>query len=135
MADIITIDSRLKLSKEKQDALLRRRKIAALQKALQCFQCPMRCEKCGMQIDRSIEHTDKEKDIPFRFCSSCFSEYSEYIERTIGKGDPECYWHNPQWQEIWKRWIDYQNARSEYMISKEYLQIIEELNHQPIDET
>ena len=130
MADIITIDTKLKLSREKQEALARKRKILALQKALQCFQCPFKCDKCGMQIDQNIDiDSEKSNNIPYRLCNSCKSEYSEYIERIKGKGDPECYWHNSQWLEIWKCWIEYQNARIEYMDSKEYLDFIEELKH------
>ena len=51
MADIISIDDKIALSKEKKDALIRKRKIQAVRKIFQCTQCAYKCEKCGAQLD------------------------------------------------------------------------------------
>ena len=130
VADIIQIDDKLQHSKEKKAAINRKRKILAVQKVFQCTHCAFKCEKCGTQINP--DKKSKVKDIgnlrvPYRFCESCSEEYVDYIERLKGKGDPECYWHNETWIEVWRKWIDYQGVIDRYLKSKEFRQLLEEL--------
>ena len=130
MADIIQIDDKLQHSKEKKAAINRKRKILAVQKVFQCTHCAFKCEKCGTQINP--DEKSKVKDIGdlkvlYRFCESCFEEYVDYIERLKGKGDPECYWHNEIWIEVWRKWIDYQGVIDRYLKSKEFRQLLKEL--------
>ena len=51
MADIISLDKKLDLAKDKKAALIRRRKVLAVQKVFQCTHCSLKCEKCGTQIE------------------------------------------------------------------------------------
>ena len=130
MADIISIDDKLKLSAEKKAGVIRKRKISAVQKIFQCTHCAFKCEKCGTQISTSEEHEQKEKQdlrIPYRFCESCSEEYLDYIERLKGAGDPDHYWHNNAWMDLWKTWIDYQSSIDSYLKSKEFIQLMNEL--------
>jgi len=69
----------------------------------------------------------KNLRVPYLFCESCADEYVEYIERLKGKDDPNCYWRNEIWLELWKRWIDYQGTVDRYIRSKEFKQLVEEL--------
>ena len=137
VADVISIDKKLLLSKEKEAALTRKRKIQAVQKVFHCTHCASKCEKCGIQIGLE-SHVEQRKPrkyrIPYHFCDSCEEEYVDYIERLQGRGDPECYWHNEAWLAIWRTWIDYQHSVDRYMKSKEFLQILEELKQPEPDQ-
>ena len=130
MADIIHLDAKLQHTKEKEAEIIRKRKILAVQKIFQCTHCAFKCEKCGTQI--SADEKSKIKEIhglkvPYRFCESCSEEYTDYIQRLQGKGDPKYYWHNEAWLEIWRKWIDYQGVIDRYLKSKEFMRLLQEL--------
>ena len=130
MAEVISLDNKLQISKQKKSELVRKRKLLAVKKVFQCTHCAFKCEKCGTQID--TEATDGkagffETRIPYRFCESCAEEYMEYIQRLQGHGDPECFWHNSEWLDLWQKWIEYQGALDRYMKSKAFVELLNEL--------
>ena len=129
MADIISIDDKLDLTKEKKAALIKKRKVLAVQKVFQCTHCAFKCEKCGTQVERE-QREKSEGDIrlriPYNFCEACGAEYLDYIERLKGGGDPDCYWHNEAWLDAWQRWIDYQSSVDRYIKSKEFIRLLQE---------
>lgn len=130
MADIISIDKKLDLAKDKKAALIRRRKVLAVQKVFQCTHCSMKCEKCGIQIERNPETGEKYRRnlrVPYNFCQGCAEEYLEYIERLKGRGDADCYWHNESWMDAWTKWIEYQSSVDRYIKSKEFKKLLNEL--------
>ncbi len=130
MTNIIELDKKLKHTKEKKAEIIRKRKILAVQKIFQCMHCAFKCEKCGTQIQPD-EHRQQraisDLRVPYRFCESCAEEYIDFIERLKGRGDPEYYWHNDIWLEMWRKWIDYQGAIDTYLKSKEFKQLLAEL--------
>ena len=129
MADIIPINNKLDLANEKKAAIIRKRKIIAVQKVLQCTHCAFKCEKCGTQIEREAKaQMEPKRDlrVPYNFCDACKQEYIDYIGRLKGKGDPDCYWHNDAWIDAWKTWIDYQSSVDRYLKSKEFNRLLQE---------
>ncbi|MCP4688153.1 MAG: hypothetical protein GY859_08890 [Desulfobacterales bacterium] len=129
MADVISFNEKLKYSREKQAALIRQRKILMVRKVFQCTQCPFKCEKCGAHLEQAPQQ-DPGKESPkriYRFCESCQEEYNDYLERLRGGGDPDCYWHNDDWLQLWRSWIDYQGATDRYMKSKAFTRLLQEL--------
>ena len=136
MADIIHIEKKRQLSKEKKAELIKQRKLMAVQKVFQCTHCAFKCEKCGTQInpeERSQESENGRVKVPYRFCDSCSEEYIDYFESLNGRGDPDCYWHNDFWLESWRRWIDYQGVIDSYLKSKEFVQLLQELKETKSD--
>lgn len=130
MSNIIQLDQKLQHTKEKKAEIIKKRKILAVQKVFQCTHCAFKCEKCGTKIDpgdRGQQKLTGDLRVPYRFCESCSEEYVDYIERLKGKGNPECYWHNDIWLELWRKWIDYQGIVDRYLKSKEFKQLLEEL--------
>jgi len=127
MADVISIEGKLQLTRDKQAELVRKRKIAAVRKVFQCTHCSFKCEKCGTQMAAKREKRDTHARIPYRFCESCTEEYLEYIERLQGGGDPDRYWHNDAWLAVWQAWIDYQSSLDTYLKSKEFLMLLQEM--------
>ena len=137
MADIISLDDKLRLSNEKKADLIKKRKIAAVQKVFQCTHCAFKCQKCGTHMSHSYERESVRTDprIPYRLCESCSEEYLDYIERLQGGGDPACYWRNETWQRVWKTWIEYQGSIDSYMNSKAFIRLMNELKQTtPVDE-
>jgi len=135
MADIISLDKRQQLTEKKKTELIRKRKILAVQKIFQCTQCPFKCKKCGTNVGER-HHNDEENQedkIPYILCESCYEEYMDYIDRLNGEGDSECYWHNKEWSELWKRWMEYQDAIDRYMKSESFMKLLQELR-EPLNE-
>jgi hypothetical protein len=133
VADIISIDGKLADAKEQKAARIRKRKIKAVRKVYQCTHCAYKCEKCGTQLTNE-EQLRENLRVPYRLCESCGEEYIDYIERHKGGGDPECYWRNNSWMDLWRCWIDYQGAVNRYMKSKEFLKLLQELKQQTPEE-
>ncbi|MFH1977520.1 MAG: hypothetical protein ABIJ52_18515 [Pseudomonadota bacterium] len=134
MADVISLNEKIQLSKEKTAEMTLRRKVQAVQKLFQCTHCAIKCEKCGIQIgtqtcpaEINSQKADINLRIPYRFCESCSEEYIDYIERLKGNGDKDCYWHNDDWLESWGKWADYRSSIDRYTKSKEFLQLLHEL--------
>lgn len=130
MAEIISLNNKLQISKQKKSELVRKRKLLAVRKVFQCTHCAFKCEKCGTQINTGSDMAATDHSgtrIPYRFCESCAEEYMEYIERLKGLGDPGCYWHNPEWLDLWRKWIEYQGALDRYMKSKDFVRLLNEL--------
>ena len=77
MAEIIPIDGKLDLAKEKKEAIIRKRKVLAVQKVFQCTHCAFKCEKCGTQIER--EHQGQKEPgrdlrVPYKYFGACKAE-------------------------------------------------------------
>jgi hypothetical protein len=129
MADIISIEEKIRLSEKQKAEIIKRQKIMAVRKVFQCTHCLLKCEKCGTQMDAPSagQAAPKHVRIPYRFCESCSEEYIDYIDRLHGKGDPDCYWRNDLWLQSWKAWIDYQGAMDRYLKSREFVKLLNEL--------
>lgn len=130
MSNIISFKEKKGLAKEKQATLIRKRKVRAVRKVFQCTHCALKCEKCGSQISGESKEAapyQRKLNVPYNFCDECSDEYLDYIERLQGGGDPDCYWHNEAWIDSWKRWIDYQSSVDQYLKSKEFKQLLNEL--------
>ncbi len=131
MAEIISMDKKRQLSDKSKADLLRRQKIAAIQKVFQCTHCKLKCEKCGTQIGLIDKDAKEKLRVPYRLCESCSEEYIDYIERLKGQGDTDSYWRNEPWIATWRAWIDYKSSMDEYMRSKEFLLLLQELKNPP----
>jgi Pyruvate/2-oxoacid:ferredoxin oxidoreductase delta subunit len=130
VAEIICIKDKLQREKNKKAGRVKKRKLLAVQKIFQCAQCAFKCARCGAQLDPEhdkLESHQQDIIIPYRFCKSCAEEYIDFIKRLQGDGNPECYWHSESWIELWKKWIEYQNAYDRYLKSKEFMQLVDEL--------
>ena len=130
MSNIISFTHKKGLAEEKQANLKKWHKVQAVRKVFQCTHCALKCEKCGTQISGDSNDTDiyqHKLNVPYNFCDECSDEYRDYIEHLKGAGDPDCYWHNGAWIDAWKKWIDYQSSVDQYLKSKEFKQLLNEL--------
>ena len=131
MGNVISLDRKLKHTREKQDAIVRKRKLLAIRKIFRCTHCVSKCEKCGTQIGSENRPELPKFRIPYNFCDGCSEEYIEYIESLKGKRNEKLYWHNDAWMTVWSSWIEHQGAVDSYLKSKEFEQLIDELKQNP----
>jgi hypothetical protein len=127
MGEIISLARKRQRSDQKRAGEERHRKIQAVRRVLQCTQCAAKCEKCGAGTSPGDMDEHKRLRIPYQLCEDCGDEYLDYIERLKGKGDAEQYWHNDAWMRIWRAWIDYQGAVDQYLKTKEFERLLDEL--------
>ncbi|MHC1744687.1 MAG: hypothetical protein AB9873_16885 [Syntrophobacteraceae bacterium] len=127
MADILEFGRKVQDLKSMRDASERQRKIDALRKVFQCTRCIMKCAKCGTQLDMGAQEPTRFAT-PYRFCRNCQDEYEEYRERAeSGNSTPRYYWHNGLWMQAWATWLDHQKLVDQYRQSKEFLQLMQEV--------
>ncbi len=125
MADILQFGKKVEDLKSEREALLRQRKIESLRKIFQCTRCAMKCSKCGAQIEGRDD--GGKFATPYAFCKSCKEEYEEYRARAAGGPNTLCYWHNAGWMKVWESWLEHQKCLDNYRQSKEFLQLLEEV--------
>ncbi len=129
MADIIEFGKKADNLKSEREGVLRQRKIEALRKIFQCTRCMVKCSRCGTQIDSKSDEPARFA-APYSFCKSCGAEYEEYRARLDGNQTvSDCYWHNSKWMRVWETWIQHQKALDQYRHSKEFLQLMDEVEN------
>ena len=129
MNNIISLDKKLKHSAAQKAAVIRKQKIQTVRKIIQCTHCVNKCERCGTGVDIDPQENSDQALIPYHFCSSCAAEYRAYINNLQGQKDPDAYWYNDEWLNLWRQWIDYQGAVDQYKRSKEFQRLLNELRH------
>jgi hypothetical protein len=137
VAEIISIDEKIVSLKNRRNALVRKRKIQAVQNVFRCIRCAFKCEKCGASIELKNSGCPKEPSsvkAPYNFCEGCREDYIDYIDYLKGKTEPENYWHNDRWAALWRRWIEYQSALDGYLKSKEFKALLMETRDVAPDE-
>ena len=129
MANIIEFCKKAEHVRSERETSIRQRKIETLRKIFQCTRCMVKCAKCGAQIDSQSEESSRFA-APYIFCQSCRREYEEYRTRMDGNGpDADCYWQNDAWLRVWETWLQHQEALDHYRQSKEFLQLLDEVEH------
>jgi len=104
MSKIISLDDKLKLSAEQREVLAR-----------------------GASLGPENQNHKENPRIPYNFCDSCAEEYMEYIDQLQGKRNDGDYWYNHAWLKVWQTWIEYQGAIDQYLRSKEFRRLLDEL--------
>ncbi|MFO7459375.1 MAG: hypothetical protein R6X07_02025 [Desulfatiglandales bacterium] len=121
------VDMQHQLRKKRQKELLEkhRGRVETVQKMIQCSSCHFRCSMCGMQLEGG---SGAVKSYPgLAFCEGCRQEFDEYQNISRGKKQPEVFWHNTDWMNVWSSWLSYRRAISAFMNSREFKLLIEEM--------
>jgi hypothetical protein len=125
MAEIIDLDQKKKQESVKREQDERAKRMELILQMFQCTVCTKKCMKCGSQLEGDV-HPQPSRSIPYRFCQSCREEYEEFLERLQGRGNPNHYWYNQEWMEIWKAWMNYQEALKRYELSEGFRHLLDE---------
>lgn len=127
MSKVIRLNEKLKVTTAQKAAAQRRQKIRSVLKVFHCANCASKCERCGAALLGAQGEQMANPRIPYHFCSGCAEEYVDYIQRLQGEGDPQAYWHNHHWIRAWHAWIEYQSAADQYLRSKEFRRLLDEM--------
>ncbi|MBT8342877.1 MAG: hypothetical protein HKP58_13760 [Desulfatitalea sp.] len=130
MSKVISLDEKLKMTADQKAAAVQRQKIRAVRQVFQCTQCASKCERCGASLAAAFKERESDPKIPYQFCASCTEEYLDYIHCLQGGDDSTAYWHNHQWLKVWQTWIEYQGAVDQYIRTKEFRRLVNELGHE-----
>lgn len=125
MADIIELEKRRQQQQGKRADALQDERIDVLKKVLQCARCQFKCSRCGTQIKGSGDR--QHSTLSYPLCSSCGEEYELYLKLTRGELGAGRYWHNEEWLELWRTWLQHQQALDHYRNSKEFIKLLHEL--------
>jgi hypothetical protein len=125
MTKVIELQDQIQRKKKKDLLEKHRGRLESVQKIIQCTSCRFRCAMCGMQVDgQGIANFP----LGLTFCESCRLEFEEYREITKGRKEPDVFWHNAEWLNVWSSWFNYRKAVASFMNSREFKLLIEELN-------
>jgi hypothetical protein len=137
VADIISFDNLRQEAEDKAADRLKKSKAVSARKGILASRRPNRCEKCsGPMSEPAADRKDDPRRLrtPYVFCDNCLEEYIDFIDRLQGRGNPHFYWHNDIWMESWRRWIDYKSTLDRYIRSREFTQLVREIERNTIDE-
>ncbi|MBN2031653.1 MAG: hypothetical protein JW836_00130 [Deltaproteobacteria bacterium] len=121
------LDMQNQIQKKRQKELLNRYRgrVETVRKMIQCSSCSFRCSMCGMQVEESsLLNTSRG----LTFCEGCRQEFEDYQDIFKGKKQPEVFWHNTEWQNVWSSWLNYRRAISAFTNSREFKLLIEEMD-------
>jgi hypothetical protein len=121
------VDMQHQIQKKRQKELIEkyRDRMETVQKMIQCSSCYFRCAMCGMPVERS----SAVKSSPgLTFCEGCRQEFEEYQDISRGEKQPELFWHNREWQNVWSSWLGHRRAISEFIKSRGFKLLIEEMD-------
>jgi hypothetical protein len=125
MEKVLSITARLEDKRRKQQVEAYRDKFEAVQRVLQCSSCHFKCAMCGCHTkgdeSSSLPSTDS---IESTLCESCRSEFEAFQEiSTEGRTEPDMFWRNNEWIELWARWLDYQHSINKFRNSFDFKQL------------
>ena len=132
MADIIPLGGRINKKKAEVLSQEKKKRLDSFRTAMQCTSCPMKCAKCGSQLETPQQQLLSE-NLPLRLCQGCWEEY-DLFRRMVS--DPASvpereFYHNQAWVGVWQTWLDYQKQLHEYRNTREFIKLIEELSQEP----
>jgi Pyruvate/2-oxoacid:ferredoxin oxidoreductase delta subunit len=127
VAEIIEFEKRRQQQQSDKADARREEKIHLLQKLLQCARCQLKCARCGTQIVETDDHRDS--NLAYSLCSGCSEEYRIYLELSRGELTAECYWYNEEWMQVWRTWLEHQQALDNYRNSREFIKLLNEFDN------
>ena len=126
MTKIVDIHDQIQKKKKKEHLEKVKGRSDSIQKIVQCSSCRFRCAMCGIQV--TAGEVAERTPFGLSLCADCMAEFEEFVSMTKGEKAPEVFWHNHEWVEVWRAWLDYRKAISAFSASKEYKLLLEELN-------
>lgn len=128
MDNVVDIQARISQRRQGRQVRQYREKILALQKVLQCASCHFKCAMCGHHLNETADGSSIEPGpLGYVFCKSCKGEFEDFLAITSGDKNPEVFWHNKAWLEMWSAWLDYQQAIQQFMRSAEFKLLLSEI--------
>lgn len=126
MEKILDISERIRHKKHKEAIESHHRRVAALQKAVQCSACHLKCAMCGQHLGSPGDCPPMAASDGFTLCEPCRMEYANYLSAREGGAERTFFWHNKEWVKLWSSWVEYQKSIREFRMSHEFRRITSE---------
>jgi len=112
MEKVLSITARLEDKRRKEQVEAYHDTFEAVQRVLQCSACQFKCAMCNRHIDRSDPpNAPPSSQTEFNLCESCLSEFEAFKKVSQeGPAQSDVFWHNSEWLEFWRCWLDYQRS-------------------------
>ncbi|MFH1488281.1 MAG: hypothetical protein ABII06_05215 [Pseudomonadota bacterium] len=126
---IVNLGERIESRKRKRQVDHYRGKIEALKKIIQCSSCHIKCAMCGLHVE--FGGTAKETRFPpfgLIFCESCRAEFQDFLSVSRGEKPSGIFWHNQEWKNMWSAWLNYRRAINAFTDSREFRELLEEID-------
>lgn len=132
MEKIINIRERLESQKHEVRRKKHQKKIDTLRRITQCSSCRFKCAMCGQYLDDADLYEGSESsDYGYSFCESCREEFEDFLAVYGKEQNSEVFWHNKEWKRMWSAWLNYRKAVSDFLDSREFDVLLNELDNQP----
>ncbi len=132
MEKIISIHERIEHQRFKSQQKKYRKKIDTLHRITQCSSCHFKCAMCGKYLESADScNIPEETDNEYTFCDGCQEEFNDFLALCRGEKIPHVFWHNREWKKMWAAWLRYQRAINEFLDSREFDMLLEEIDNQP----
>ena len=127
MEKVLSITARLKDKKRKEQVEEYRDRFETIQRVLQCSACQYKCAMCNRHIDRSdSSNSPLSSPTEFSLCESCRSEFEAFMQTSQERQvEPDVFWHNNEWVELWTCWINYQRSINNFRNSFDFNKMTE----------
>ena len=131
MEKIVSLQKRIENKKQEDLRKQYRGKIQAIQKVAQCSSCHLRCSMCGLYL-KPVDSTDHSHTThsEYTFCENCKEDFEEFSAITRGEKQPQLFWHNEEWMNMWSTWLNYRKAIKRFIDSPEFKLLVEDLDAQ-----
>jgi len=128
MSKIVDMRERIATKKQKEQLEKYRGRTETIQRMIQCSTCHFRCAMCGLQVKSGdpVERPSRET-FGLTFCEGCREDFEEYLAVTKGKREPNLFWHNKEWLDLWSALLGYRRAITAFIASREFKLLVEEL--------
>lgn len=125
MEKVLNITARLENRKRKEQVEAYRDRFEAVQRVLQCSACQYKCAMCNRHIDRSDpSNPPPSSPTEVSLCESCRSEFEAFKKISQeGPAEPDVFWHNRAWIELWACWVNYQQSINKFRNSFDFNKI------------
>jgi hypothetical protein len=84
---------------------------------------------CGLRPETTeASEGSPAKTSGLTLCEDCKAEYEEFLAISKGEKQPDVFWHNKEWLDIWSAWLNYRKAITAFVASPEFKLLVEEIN-------
>lgn len=131
MDKIVSLQKRIENKKQKDQLRQYRRKVQSIQKVAQCSSCHLRCAMCGLYLKPTDSNHHTHSSLPRNtFCENCKEEFEAFIAISKGEKQPEFFWQNKEWMNMWSTWVIHRKAINRFTDTPEFKLILEEIGAQ-----
>jgi hypothetical protein len=129
MGKIFNLQDRILRKGHRETLKAYQERAVSIRKVIHCSSCHQRCAMCGTQLQTTDTWRRPVLSAPgIIFCEGCREEFDDYIAISRGEKEPNVFWHNQAWLDMWAAWLRYKKTVSHFIDTPEFGFLMEELD-------